>query len=542
MELLTTCVLVSEPSGISRTSTQMLERLGPVVEVRVNPPDGPLLDPVELWQRASDEASTAWVLLLVDGEQVDVDIDALVAAVAAADPGCSSLPSPLVGTAPLVPDPLASPGPRLVRAGTALQWSLGRPLAAKDGGASDGVVGGPTSVRIWRRSTCVPWKSATVEWLRAVAVRRTRERSGHDDPRGSLIDAATLTWIGEHDAAAVRAMTLIHSTTVTRDVRALAGRILVGSGLGAGRLGMAVEGARAWLAVAEADPLAGEDPATPQPWLLWAALTMSLSGDLLGAATVLADDDPPVTADPWLAVAATRPVALALARQAADVEPLLQLLRSSPSTAPLAQLQRLADQWHVLHRDPAELIARWPDGAHDRLRELIEECAVPTAGWWLPLAAAWSDTNGLQAPVALRVLQIAAQLDDVDAVAWTARLRKAGVDDRSPLLVKAAFAGLPARSRVISAALAYSTFFDELALPLLESATKLVALPEVRELLLLANEVAPSSLPLILEAVAHQPARMRHVADLLEEFGEWEAAEAMRAAAAGHQDGATAQR
>lgn len=535
MELLTTCVLVLEPSRVSRTSTQMLEPLGPVIEVAASPSasdatsagHGGALDPAQLWQRAMQAVATPWVLLLVDGEQVELDVDVLVAALGAADASRMTLQSPLVGTAPLVPDPVGVPGPRLLRARQPLRWSLGRPLVATPDGRDPAASG----VRIRRRTTSIPLPEASVQWLRGVAVRRSRERRGHEDPLGVLLDAAALTWVGEHDAAAVRAAALLGSSTSTPDVRALAGRVLVGAGLAAGRLSMAIDGAKAWLAVSSADPLAGEDPATPQPALLWAALTMSLSGDLMGAGTVLADHPPPVTADPWLAVAATRPVALALERQAADLEPLLGLLRHNPSTAPLVQLQRLASQWHVLKRDPADLIARWPDGARGRLRELIEECASPTAPWWLPLAAAWSDEHGLQAPVAFRVLQIASQLDDVDAVAWTARLRKGGVENRSPLLVKAAYAGLPARTRVISAALAYSTFSDEQALPVLESAAALVALPDVRELLLIANEVAPSSLPLILEAVAHEPARMRHVADLLEEFGEWEAAEAMRAAA-----------
>ena len=524
MGSLTACVLLPAAPDRYREFLQDLERLMPVVLVPtttalarladrdaggdVCPPEYDDLDPAALWQASLSRVRTPWALLLVAGEQLQVPSPALLTdALERAD---GPLDPWRRGPALLVPDPVAWAAPRLVPAGTTLDWSV-QSLRPHPGSET-------MSVLLTERPRSVPLAEAESNWLKAVISRRTRT-SESTTSDASVLDATALTWAGEHDSALVRAGHVLELVTAGAQTRELAARVGVAAGLGGGRLQRAVHAARVW---------AQADPGNPEA-VSWGALAALATGDSRTVRELTDTLDGRDAPDPWLCLGASAPALSAGVKSGIEADHLLDLLRTTPIERFTAQtLMRIAARWHDAGRPAAGLIAAWPMEARPALQWMLEESPLGIGPWWLPLAEEWSRTSGISTPVAARVLAGAAQVDDETALRWTVLMREQGAHEVSPLRERATSASLSPRARVLSAALCLEVFGDEEARPILVEMAAAVPLDELKELLLVLDELAPSAIPVVVEHAASGPGRTVYVADLLEEFGAVEQAQLLR--------------
>lgn len=526
--LLTACVLISSAPERYRTSLADLEGRFPVLAVPVEAgladetrtahpqltvltPARDDLDPRELWSDALATVSTPWALLLVLGEDAQVAAPERLAVELAA--GDEPVDPWRRGPRLLVPDPVAWAGPRLVRSADVLDWAW---LPG---------TGAPTTsaLLLTERPRRIPVDETEARWLRRVAGRRTRERTGPSEPSDTVLDAVLLSWAGEHDAAAVRAGSVTALASIPGHLRIAAARVAVASGMGAGRAPRAVAGAKAWLA-AEPDSIEGAT---------WGCLAASAASELPtvrrwseAALTLPSTPD----ADPWLAVLATAPALSVSVRSAIEADALLELVRTTPADAfTLTVLMTLCLRWHGAGRRMDGLVAAWPQSARPLLERVLEEAPLGVGPWWTELAEAWSEVHGITTTISARILASAAQLDDEQALRWTSLMASSGQRSLSPMRERASSPAVPPRSRAISAALALEVFGDAEGGPLLRAAAGEVPVEQLRDLLLVLDELAPSALPTVVAAAATTPVRIRHLAGLLAEFGASDEADALLA-------------
>ncbi len=533
--LLTTCVLVTDDSldcsirlngaraeGLRVISVAATAEIADAIGARtadaIRPPADDL-DPTALYGLALAAVTTPWALLAVAGERIEI-LDGTTLATLLETADAPALPVHRVAVQALAPDPVTCADLRLVRRDHEVRWAL--PAAGEAGEVRRAPIIVATPKRF-------PGKQPEAGWLRAVMSRRARDELAHGSAN-PLIDAATLAWCGEHDAAVIRAARLARSGDGHTGL--LAARVHLASSLATGRTRDVKAAAESVLAFPEAGnnerawvALAGA--VLRQPELGRRALEPTSSGQ----ATPRRE---PYEVDPWLHAALAGLTQTAQARSELEIGLLREVLAATSSGDPEAPVaaQRLVGSWYAAGREPHDLVRTWPDNARELLRDALETGPRPDIRFWARAALSYVDSFGLTPKITARVAAISTALDHEDALAWTARLRKNGNSELSPLLLRATAPSLSPMDRLVSAALALELFDDRAAVPLLRTAAELVPAAELRRLIVTLDEVASSTLPAVIEAAAHTPGRAHHLADLLAEFGADDIAEGLRRHAA----------
>lgn len=525
---LTVCVLAAGgASCLTRTMSSLAEAGLPsvVVAPEAEGTDLTRLDPPAAFELARSRAGTDWCLLLTAGETVRVlDEASLLRQL--------SGPGPLavveVAGASLLADP-CRPAVRLVRRGTALPaWDAGDLWSAAPAGGGGAAAGPPVPVVV--SGGAAPFLPGTAgnRWLRGVVDARARARTGPAEIGETVLEAAALAQAGEPDGALLRAQRVLGAHGVPDGVLELAARVCLVAALCTGRTVTGLAAARAW-AERTGSPVA----------LGWWGLLAGLAGEVRASVAhqgELARRPQALEGDGagerWLPA-----VGFGLARGLADRTSLsLDEALAQPDGLVGPTARSTVELWHELGRDPAALVARWPDEARPALAAVVEEGPGGDLPVWLALAAAFADAHGLTVRLSRQLGPLALQLTPEQAQAWTRRLRAAG-SKASLLLLQAQSAQVPPSQRVLAAGLLLQQAQDVAdgqagtADALLREAAAAVPLPELRALLVRLDELAPAGLPAAVQGAAATQGRAVAVAALLEEFGAAEQAAVLRASA-----------
>lgn len=453
----------------------------------------------EVWTKACASVSTDWCLLLLPGETVEVIRDEWLA---------SDLADTSVQALSVIVDRRGTPLPRLFDPGDVR-------LLRRDAVARQERPSGArrTAVRVLSDPGAHTVDTSVKEAILSLVGRDHASRQVPSNAEQLFADACALAAVGELDAAFIRGRRLLREA-VDHPLVPAAARLVTLTGLATGRSSEAALAAAEWAAV---------DP--PGAW--WQSLSALLTKDF-PLLRIIADSDAEHPADgSWRRLAADLAlVGLDNAGLIADAT-----LDSMGPQSSEALAHQLVHMWQQLGRPAEELVRGWPREADQVLLALLDTPVTEPHEQWLALVAGYASVRGLPARLLRRLVGLAPRMSLSEALSWTALVQGTAHRQESLLRRRAASDQLPAAERALTAAAAVHAFDDRAAQAILLEQAAAVPVPALRALLLAVDQLAPTVLPLLIEGACSTSDRARALADLLEEFGAPEQAEALRQAA-----------